>query len=38
MLYDHRKDPEENFNLATRPEYKQVLGELSEDLNRLKGR
>lgn len=38
MLYDHTRDPAENFNLAMRPEYKQVIGELSRELNRLKGR
>ncbi len=37
MLYDHSQDPEENFNLVNRPEYRIVLEELSRDLNRLKG-
>jgi arylsulfatase A-like enzyme len=29
-LYDHRSDPGENTNLATRPEYSEILGQLEE--------
>jgi iduronate 2-sulfatase len=38
MLYNHNSDPEENFNLASNPKYKDVLEKLSRNLNRLKGR
>ena len=32
MLYDHDKDPDENVNLSERPEYEQVVNELSQRL------
>lgn len=38
MLYDHDKDPDENVNLANRPEYRQVVDQLARQLNQLKGR
>ncbi len=31
-LYDHEKDPGENINLAKRPEYEDIVGELSAKL------
>lgn len=38
MLYDHKKDPDENRNLANLPEYKTVVSQLSRSLNSKKGR
>jgi len=38
MLYDHKRDPDENRNLAHLPEYKQTIEALSSQLNQLKGR
>jgi len=38
MLYDHKNDPEENFNIVANPKFKDVVNALSTDLNRLKGR
>ena len=32
-LYDHQKDPGENVNLASRPEYKAIVSELSKALH-----
>ena len=32
MLYDHRSDPEENENIADRPENKKLIKELREKL------
>lgn len=33
-LYDHQKDPDENVNVATRPENQELLARLSEQLHR----
>ena len=33
MLFDHKKDPEENVNVAGLPEYKKIVEELSEKLH-----
>ena len=38
MLYNHEKDPNENVNLANRPEYRSVVESLAKRLNALKGR
>jgi len=38
MLYDHERDPEENRNLANQPEYREIIAELSKQLNTHKGR
>ncbi len=38
MLYDHHKDPDENRNLASLPEYRSIVSQLSRDLNARKGR
>lgn len=34
MLYDHRKDPDENVNTAVLPEYAQVVEKLSQELQK----
>ncbi|HRO47152.1 sulfatase [Agriterribacter sp.] len=33
MLYDHRVDPEENVNIADRPEHKKLIKSLQEQLH-----
>jgi len=33
-LFDHETDPEENINLANKPEYKEIVKMLSEKLNK----
>ncbi|MBN1124843.1 MAG: DUF4976 domain-containing protein [Sedimentisphaerales bacterium] len=33
-LYDHRNDPQENQNLANRPEYAKTIRELSAMLHK----
>ncbi len=38
MLYDHRKDPDENRNLAHLPEYESILSRLAATLDAHKGR
>jgi arylsulfatase A-like enzyme len=37
MLYDHEKDPEENVNIAERPENAELIKELSRELKAAKG-
>ncbi|MGQ9505908.1 MAG: sulfatase [Thermogutta sp.] len=32
-LYDHESDPQENVNLASRPEYQKLIGELKKQLD-----
>jgi hypothetical protein len=32
MLYDHRLDPEETYNVAEEPEYKDILDDLHNQL------
>ena len=38
MLYDHQDDPQENQNVAGQADNSSVMGKLSGDLNRLKGK
>lgn len=38
MLYDHNRDPDENYNIAANPEYSAVVDELSELLVKHMGR
>jgi arylsulfatase A-like enzyme len=33
MLYDHKKDPKENRNVATNPEYKDVVAKMRKLLD-----
>jgi hypothetical protein len=33
-LYDHKNDPQENINLASRPEYKEQINKLRRQLRR----
>jgi len=38
MLYDHRSDRDEIYNLAARPEYKDIIDSLSNVMNTNKGK
>ena len=35
MLYDHRVDPEETYNVAEQPEYKEILDDLHNQLTEM---
>lgn len=34
MLYDHQRDPDENFNIVQHPEYRELAKDLSQKLQR----
>jgi arylsulfatase A-like enzyme len=38
MLYDHQTDPQEDVNVAERPENRELVGQLTRELRQRKGK